>query len=357
MQKKILITGGAGFVGSSIAISIKKKYPQYTICCLDNLKRRGSELNIPRLTEQGVQFIHGDIRNREDLAQFESDVTTIIEASAEPSVLAGLNGSPEYLVNTNLMGTINCLYLAAKLKADFIFLSTSRVYPIEPMETIQFREDATRFSITPEQQLSGVSEKGIAEDFSLNGFRSLYGATKLASEFLIQEFDQFYNFKAVINRCGVLAGPWQMGKVDQGVTVLWVARHFWKKPLSYIGYGGTGKQVRDILHVDDLFLLLDYQLHHMDELNGKTFNVGGGLESSLSLKELTALCQQVTGNTIDISEVKDNRQADIRIYVTDNTQVTKITGWKPTILPVEIVKQIFFWLRNNEKILQPILGI
>ena len=125
MQKKILITGGAGFVGSSLAIKIKMKYPGYNIFCLDNLKRRGSELNISRLNEAGIKFIHGDIRNREDFQPFESDITTIIEASAEPSVLAGINSSPDYLINTNLLGTINCLYLAAKLKADFLFISTS----------------------------------------------------------------------------------------------------------------------------------------------------------------------------------------------------------------------------------------
>src|ERR1700722_17451635 len=110
-NKQILITGGAGFVGSSIAIHLQKKYPAYSITCLDNLKRRGSELNIPRLTACGIRFLHGDIRNREDLYPIEAGgegLTTIIEASAEPSVLAGLENAPDYLVNTNLVGTVNC---------------------------------------------------------------------------------------------------------------------------------------------------------------------------------------------------------------------------------------------------------
>ena len=357
MQKSILITGGAGFVGSSLAISIKKKYPDYKVISLDNLKRRGSELNIPRLVEHGVQFIHGDIRNKEDISQFEAGITTIIEASAEPSVLAGINNSPDYLINTNLMGTINCLYLAAKLQADFIFLSTSRVYPIEPIDKINFMEGSKRFDIGHIQSMTGISESGIAENFPLEGFRSLYGATKLSSEFLIHEFNQFYKFKTVINRCGVLAGPWQMGKVDQGVTVLWVARHYWKKRLGYIGYGGKGKQVRDILHIDDLFRLVDYQLHNMEQLNGQTMNVGGGRENSLSLQELTELCRRVTGNTIEIDEVKDNRQADIRIYITDNSKVTQLTGWEPQISCEEIIRQIHVWIRDNDKTLYPILGI
>src|SRR5882762_10114229 len=140
MSRNILITGGAGFVGSSIAIELKTKYPAYTVTALDNLKRRGSELNISRLAAAGVKFLHGDIRNREDLESINENVDCIIEASAEPSVLAGIDGMPDYLLNTNLVGTINCLNLAVKKKAAFIFLSTSRIYPIENIENIRFTE-------------------------------------------------------------------------------------------------------------------------------------------------------------------------------------------------------------------------
>src|SRR4051794_25709476 len=112
MPGKILITGGAGFVGSSIALNLRKNRPEDEIVCLDNLKRRGSELNLPRLAKAGISFVHGDIRNREDLGNAGEGITTIIEASAEPSVLAGINSEPDYLINTNLNGTINCLYLA-----------------------------------------------------------------------------------------------------------------------------------------------------------------------------------------------------------------------------------------------------
>ena len=353
---KILITGGCGFVGSSLAISIKTKYPSYSIVCLDNLKRRGSELNIERLRLANISFIHGDIRNMEDFDSIGTDVNVIIEASAEPSVMAGMDGTPGYLINTNLNGTINCLYFAVKCKAKFIFLSTSRVYPIENIENLLFEEKETRFSLSNHQSQPGVSEKGIAENFSIEGYRSLYGATKLASELMIHEFNQFYKLETVINRCGVLTGPWQMGKVDQGVMVLWVARHFWKKNLSYIGYGGKGKQIRDILHVNDLFELIDYQLHNFEKVNGQVLNVGGGEEISVSLQELTSICEEVTGNKIDIAEVPENRTADIRIYITDNTKVTSLTGWEPKIKPVQIVTEIYNWLKENEAKLIHILN-
>jgi CDP-paratose 2-epimerase len=147
-----------------------------------------------------------------------------------------------------------------------------------------------------------------------------------------------------------------MGKVDQGVIVLWVARHYWKKGLSYIGYGGEGKQVRDILHIDDLFSLIDLQIHNPDTYNGQLFNVGGGPDISLSLQELTTLCQEVTGNRIPIEKVKENRPADIRIYLTDNTKVTSLSGWKPSFRKEQVVADVFNWIHHHERQLASILS-
>lgn len=354
MSKTILITGGAGFVGSSLAISLKTNYPGYEIVVLDNLKRRGSELNLVRLKKSGVVFYHGDVRNREDFDDLPK-IDVIIEASAEPSVLAGVNGTPDYVVNTNLFGTVNCLNLAARHKADFIFLSTSRVYPIANIEEIQFVETDTRFEISANQVLQGVSERGISEKFALEGYRSLYGATKLSSELLIQEYNHFYNIKTVINRCGVLTGAWQMGKVDQGVVVLWLAKHFWKQDLGYFGYGGTGKQVRDVLHVNDLYRLINLQIHDIEKFDNQTFNVGGGRETSVSLCELTELCREITGNEVPVKCVPETRQADIRIYLTDNSKISAAANWKPQIGVREILTEIHFWIKENELDLQHIL--
>jgi CDP-paratose 2-epimerase len=353
-MKKILITGGAGFVGSSLAITLKNKYPEYQIYCLDNLRRKGSELNVARFSKLDINFIHGDIRNKEDFDPIPA-VDFVIEASAEPSVLAGLDGTPDYLINTNLMGTINCLNFAKKSKAKFIFLSTSRVYPIRAIEKLDYRETETRFELTNNQQIEGVSHQGLAENFPLNGARSLYGATKLASELIIQEYQEFYGLETVINRFGVITGPWQMGKADQGVMVLWVAKHYYQQQLAYIGYGGTGKQTRDMLHVQDVFDLIDYQIHHFDVVNGEILNAGGGVEISASLKELTAICQKVTGKTIDIKPVFEGRSADIPIFITDNTKITALTGWKPSRSIQKIVEDITDWITENEEALSYVL--
>src|SRR5260370_40157022 len=123
------------------------------------------------------------------------------------------------------MGTINCLALARRAQADLIFLSTSRVYPHSLFSRIATVEESTRFSLAPEQSLPGVSRQGISERFSLEGTRSLYGATKLCSELLIREYAEMYGLRFIINRCGVLTGPWQMGKADQGSLALWMAHH------------------------------------------------------------------------------------------------------------------------------------
>lgn len=352
--KTILITGGAGFVGSNLAIKLKQAHPETSIICLDNLKRRGSELAIKRLKQHGVFFEHGDIRNKEDLV-FDS-VDLLIECSAEPSVLAGINSAPDYLINTNLMGTLNCLEVARQHRADVLFLSTSRVYPIDPINELAYKETATRFEFADHQTTPGASGKGISEDFPLHQPRSLYGATKLASELFVSEYIANYGLRAIINRCGVITGPWQMGKVDQGVFVLWVAKHYFKGSLSYIGYGGQGKQVRDFIHIDDLFSAISTQLAHFDDYNGQTHNIGGGRENSLSLQELTALCQEITGNKIPIDSITEERPADLRIMTLDSTRFLKKSGltWQKNAR--QTVEDIYHWIKANESDLKPILG-
>ena len=190
------------------------------------------------LKDNNVEFIHGDIRNPEDL-EFKCKIDILLECSAEPSVLAGYGESPAYLINTNLVGTINCLELARKNNSDVIFLSTSRVYPYDAVNSIKTIETDTRFEWAEKQgrDIQGWSNDGIGVDFLLIGPKSMYGATKLCSEIILQEYIAMYGIRGIINRCGVIAGPWQFGKVDQGVFTLWMLSHYFKRPLKYIGFG------------------------------------------------------------------------------------------------------------------------
>ncbi len=352
--KNVLITGGAGFVGSNLAIKLKKEYPEFSITCLDNLRRRGSELSLKRLRENDIEFMHGDIRNKEDL-EFEN-IDLLIECSAEPSVLAGVNSEPDYLINTNLVGTINCLETARVHSADVLFLSTSRVYPISHINELKYTESKSRFDISKKQETTGASDEGISEDFPIDRPRSLYGTTKLASEMLIAEYVDTYGMRAIIDRCGVITGPWQMGKVDQGIFVLWVAKHYFKQSLSYIGYGGEGKQVRDFIHIDDLYTAIKHQLNNFFDYNGTTHNIGGGLTNSVSLMELTKLCQKVTGNKIPIESVVEDRPADLRFFITNSSKFLERSGlvWKKDAL--QTVQDIFEWIKDNEDDLRPILS-
>jgi CDP-paratose 2-epimerase len=309
-----MITGGAGFVGSHLALSFKRDMPHTTVIALDNLKRRGSELALRRLASGGVEFRHGDIRNREDLADAGS-FDLLIECSAEPSVQAGLAGGARYLINTNLIGTINCLDSARRCGATVVFLSTSRVYPIAALRDLPLFISETRFVIPEANMGPGWSARGITENFPLTGSRSLYGASKLCSELIIAEYVALYGLRAVVNRCGVLTGPWQMGKVDQGFVVLWAARHLFGGPLSYNGFGGAGLQVRDALHIDDLYRLIREQVVQMHAHSGTTYNVGGGVECSASLAELTETCAERAGRRVDITSQPETNPVDVPYYV------------------------------------------
>lgn len=355
MQKTILITGGCGFVGSNLAIAFKQSNPSNQIIAFDNLKRRGSELNITRLRAMDIKFVHGDIRNIEDFDEVGA-IDILIDAAAEPSVVSGMETTPDYLINTNLVGTVNCLNFAQKNKALFVLLSTSRVYPIGLLNEIPLMENLTRFTFNgTENKIVGVSEKGVSEQFPLHGARSFYGTTKLAAELLVEEYAAFYGLKTIVNRCGVLTGAWQMGKVDQGVVVLWMAKHFWKKELGYFGFGGEGKQVRDMLHVHDLYRLLEIQLANPSVYAGKPWNVGGGETVSVSLQELTHICEKITGNKIPIKSVKENRVADIPWYITDASEIKKVAGWEPKYTVEMIMQDVYDWMKENEGMLKPIL--
>jgi CDP-paratose 2-epimerase len=345
--KKILITGGAGFVGSNLAIFLKRDFPELQIEVLDNLYRRGSELSIPRLQNAKIKFIHGDVRILSDIKSADQ-FDLMIECSAEPSVKAGYNSSSSYLLQTNVSATLNCLEVIKEYKAALIFLSTSRVYSIENLKNLALDISEKRFLLKSFNNVIGITNHGINKNFSTQGTKTLYGASKLASEILIQEYCKMYDLSCVINRCGVIAGPWQMGKADQGFLSLWLANHLFNKPLKYIGFGGKGYQVRDILHIEDLYDLFIKQLMNISSHNGKIYNVGGGAKNSISLFELSKWCQKNIANKKILQE-STTHPTDIPFYVTDNAEIYNATGWIPKRNLDLLLNETLQWMLENRQ--------
>lgn len=347
---RILITGGAGFIGSTLALRLQEEYPSCEIVALDNLHRNGSELNKKRLEQRGISFMLGDVRNPAVFGKDAFDV--VIDAAAEPSVLAGSHGDGAYVVDTNLIGTLHTLEAARRWNAAFLFLSTSRVYPIHRLRQIRLRQTDERFEMEEKQNVPGVAVDGVAEDFPVDGSKTLYGATKYAAEVMVAEFADHYSLRTIINRCGVVAGPWQMGRVDQGVVALWVASHHFGHPLQYIGF--EGRQVRDCLHVSDLGDLVCRQIAQRNTWCGATYNVGGGRPISFSLIELTRTCRTILGRAIEVGSTSLERPGDIPLYVTDARRVMRQFGWRPTRSVEMIVQDTAEWVAANEQRLSSI---
>ncbi len=355
MSEQILVAGGAGFIGSRLAIALAKRRPDTAIVAIDNLTRRGSELNLGHLAAANVKFVHGDIRCPEDLEGASLESHVVIDCSAEPSVLAGYE-APNRIVQHNLVGTAILLEQARKWNARFVFLSTSRVYPIAALCSLKLTETEVRYELEDAQPMDGVSGEGIAESMSLVGHRSLYGATKLAGELLVEEYHHAFGIPTVINRCGVVAGPGQMARADQGVFSLWAAAHVFNRPLKYIGFGGRGLQVRDLIHVDDLVDLICLELDQFSEVDGQTFNVGGGASRSLSLRETTDLCAELSGNRMQFGSEPANRPGDIPWFITDARPIQQRLSWRPSRSAANTLEDIIRWIRDDQESLSAILA-
>jgi CDP-paratose 2-epimerase len=346
-ERRVLVTGGAGFVGANLAVALRERHSDWDVVALDNLRRRGSELNLPRLRAAGVRFEHGDVRAAGDLLALPR-IDAIVECSAEPSALAGVEGATDYAVSANLVGAWHCLELARRDRAQVVFLSTSRVYPVAALRGLALEETQTRYELSARQPVAGASAAGIAETFPLDGARTLYGATKLAGELLVEEYRAGFGVRAAIDRCGVIAGPWQMGKVDQGVFAHWVLAHRLGRPLEYLGYGGSGLQVRDLLHVDDLIDLLDDQLARPEHWDGVVANVGGGRRCSLSLRETTELCRELTGTEVPIRGSDAVRPGDVPVYLSDCSRLFGLTDWRPRRSARDTLADIASWSEEHE---------
>lgn len=343
---KVLLTGILGFAGRSIAELLLASIEEISIYGIDNLSRSGSELNLNFIKDYNIKFSRGDIRCSSDVDSLPQ-VDWVIDCAANPSVLAGLNGqsSSRQLMEHNLQGTINILEYCKKYKSGLILLSTSRVYSATILANLPVDSSINRFELQ-ENDLRGLSQDGLSEDFPTNAPISLYGASKLASETLILEYGECFDFPVWINRCGVLAGAGQFGKADQGIFSYWIHSFREKNPLKYIGFNGTGHQVRDAMHPKDLVPLLYRQIMDPEWEAPKILNIGGGRENSMSLKELSIWCEDRFGQNEVISS-KADRPMDAPWIIMDSTTAQNAWNWKIKTELQEILNEIADYAEKN----------
>jgi CDP-paratose 2-epimerase len=324
---KILITGICGFAGSNLAKALLQGHSNFKIVGLDNFSRKGSEFNISELMKLGIDLVRGDIRSQSDIAAMPK-VDWVIDCAANPSVLAGLDGnsSSRQVMEHNLSGTINLLEYCKRYKSGLILLSTSRVYSALELANLPVQSSKDRFD--PQQtSIDGLSDLGISESFPTSAPISLYGSSKMASEQIILEYGYNFDFPVWINRCGVLAGAGQFGKADQGIFSYWIHSFKEQNPLKYIGFDGCGHQVRDALHPQDLVPLLSRQLMEPSWDAPKIINVGGGIENSMSLKELSDWCEKRFGPNEVVSSL-EHRPMDAPWIVMDSTVAQNAWNWR-----------------------------
>lgn len=350
---RILITGGCGFVGSRLALHFAEQ--SHRVVVMDNLVRRGSEGNIERLRKHGVEFLHGDVRNAEDFANLPAGIEFICDASAHPSVVTGY-ANPIYDVSNNALGVIRVLEYARQYRCPLIFWSSNRVYNADLLNTLPRQESESRLSwdppawskLSPEQLPRGFDPlHGISEQFSVDGGQhSIYGLSKLMADLACQEFAQAYDMPVVINRFGVISGSGQFGKTEQGWLAWWAIAHWFGLPLTYIGW--KGKQIRDILFIEDVCSLADLEIKEINRFRGEVFNAGGGAANTLSLLEATQEMRKRIGRSTAIVEEPAPRKADIPVYFTDNRKVENSLGWKPKTGLDRGLQEILQWIRENE---------
>lgn len=346
---KLLITGICGFVGSTLAKAFLELRPGVSITGIDNLMRPGSEGNRMALQKLGMSIVHGDIRSASDFENLPS-ADWVIDAAANPSVLAGVQGgfSSRQLFEHNLGALVNVLEYCKTRKAGLLLLSSSRVYSIPALASLPLTTSGNTFLLDDSGPLpSGITAGGgIGPSFSTEAPISLYGGTKLASEAIALEYGQAFGFPVWITRCGVLAGSGQFGTPDQGIFAYWINAHLRRRGMRYIGFGGTGRQVRDAFHPRDLAVLLAAQMDTPRSGGRRVYTAGGGRANSMSLAQLTAWCDERFSPFAPAPDLRE-RLYDIPWVVMDNSDVARDFGWSIQMPLPELLEDIAHHAESN----------
>jgi len=330
---KILITGGIGFIGCNTALKAMEQ--GHEVYAFDNLSRTGVEFNLAELSKHKLfHLIRGDVRDVSDLDRIP-EVDSIIHLAANPGIPWSIKW-PRYDFEVNTLGTLNVLEFARERgKLPTIYASSNKVFS-EAVNEIPMKEESIRYRWISEEYKNGIPES-FPVDSQGRYPHSCYGISKFTADLYAQEYYHIYRVPTVVNRQSCIAGKWQQGCQDQG----WVAWFCFVKMFNAtLNIFGNGKQVRELLNVEDFADLYLVQLQSIDTHKGKVYNVGGGPKFSRSLREVMDYLVQLEGNPFKI--VYQNwRPADHKIYISDISKISKY--WKPKISPEETVKQIWDW--------------
>lgn len=352
MKKTILITGGAGFVGGNLAIRLKQA--GHTVVVFDNLVRRGSEFNLEQFFIHEIPFVHGDIRNVEDFKKLTMTPDVVLECAAQPTAIDGFD-NPMFDLTNNMYGLVNVLEFCRTSGAGLIFWNSNKAYSGDLCNSVPTIETDTRLTWVDEGEFSlrGWSNNGFSHELDVNGGgHTIYGASKLAADMLCQEWATAFDIPVIINRFSCLYGPGQFGKVSQGwVTWFIIAKEF-GLPLVYCGF--NGKQVRDYLHIDDVFTLIMKQINSIEQHRGSYYNVGGGINATISICELNEQLNKLMNTSTEI-RIDTPRRFDQKIYISDITHVCHDFDWKPTVQLDDGLLQTIMWVKANRTRLKQLL--
>ena len=332
----IIITGGCGFVGSALCLFLKKNLKNCKILSIDNLSKNYSKFNQAILNKNKIKNKKIDLGNSNSFNKINFKADYIIDCSAEPAVEISKKKTVK-VIESNFLSTVNILQKVKKDNSKLIFISSSRVYPIT--------ESYKKFK----RYKKLGKHLPYKEESNFNDTKTIYGFTKYCSEHLIKEYNYSENTKFIINRCGLISGPGQYGKVEQGLVALWMWRHINKMKVTYLGHGGNGNQVRDVLFIKDLCKLILIQIKQFKKFENEIFCIGGGTKNAINLKNLTKLCQNITKNKIKIMKNLNTSIYDIPYYVTSINKINKISNWKPRINLSQGLLEIYNWMILNKK--------
>lgn len=342
---KVLVIGGGGFVGSHVAEYYAKKGEEVTM--FDNLSRAellGRKIKRPKYNwnylknSNNVELIEGDIRNAAKVKSAAKGADVVVHTAAQTAVTTSLK-DPRTDFEINALGTFNVLEAARKEGSTVIFCSTNKVYG-NNVNRIPVKEKESRYEFSDPK-----FKNGVPEDLSIDLCEHTpYGCSKLAADLYVQDYAERGEIDAAVFRMSCIYGTRQFGVEDQGWVAWFTIATLLGKPITIYG---DGKQVRDVLHVSDLVEAFDSFVRRRDKLHLGVFNIGGGVNNTLSLLELLDFLEKETGKRSDL-KYSDWRPGDQKVYISDISKAEKKLCWKPKVVPEKGIKNLVNWIKENE---------